>query len=65
MLRQQFHIAELDWQVYVYYSVDSYYADEILSRMRRIGCSEKMLEEAESNMKSDRMDTGVTSSNYL
>ena len=65
MLRQQFHIAELDWLVYVYYSVDSYYADEILSRMRRIGCSEKMLEEAEANMKSDRMDTGVTYSNYL
>ena len=65
MIRQQFHIAELDWQVYVYYSVDRYYAEEILRRMRRIGCSEKMLEEAGANMKSGRMDTGVTYSNYL
>ena len=65
MIRQEFHISKLDWRVYAYYAVNGYYADEILSRMKQIGCSEKMLLEAGENMTSGNMDTGVTYSNHV
>lgn len=65
MIRQRFHIDKLDWRVYVYYYVDCYYTEGILRRLRSIGCTGKILADAERNMRACRMDTGLTYSNYM
>lgn len=52
------------WNVSVYYAIDSYYIDEIIDNMYSIGCDGDMLRAAYDNMSSDKMNTGVTYSNF-
>lgn len=63
MIRQRFILEKYDWLVWVYYAVDDYYVDEILERLKSIGCSHSFLREAESNMSNGKMNTGLTYSN--
>lgn len=63
MLRQYFTIPKYDWEVYVYYHVNHYYIDEILKRLRSIGCPHNHLSDAYYNMASNKLNTGFTYSN--
>lgn len=64
MIRQQFTLERYDWNVSVYYAVDTYYVNEIIDRMYSIGCDGEMLRTAYENMSSGKMNTGVTYSNF-
>jgi len=64
MIRQKFILSKYRWNVSVYYAIDSYYIDEIIDNMYSIGCDGDMLRTAYDNMSSDKMNTGVTYSNF-
>lgn len=64
MIRQRFILDKYDWEVFVYYAVDDYYADEIIDLLYEIGCRGKNLETAYSNLSNGKLDTGLTYSNY-
>lgn len=53
-----------DWRVKIYYAVDTYFADEIVDDLIRIGCRGKNLTEAKENLWSGNLDSGLTYSNY-
>ena len=63
MIRQRVELPHWGWKVYVYYAVDSYYADEILSLMEEMGASRVVLSRTVDNLRSDVFDTGLTYSN--
>lgn len=63
MLRQYFTIPKYNWKVYVYYHVNSYYIDEILERLRTVGCSNNYIDDAYNSMSNNKLNTGFTYSN--
>lgn len=63
MLKQHFNIPKYNWEVDVYYYVTCYYLNEILSKLRSMGCSDNTLEDAYKNMSSCKLNTGITYSN--
>ena len=63
MLKQHFIIPKYDWKVDVYYYVTCYYLNEILTKLRSMGCNDDMLEDAYRNMSSCKLNTGLTYSN--
>lgn len=63
MLKQFLYIPKYDWQVNIYYYVTCYYLNEILTKLRSMGCSNNMLEDAYRNMSSCKLNTGLTYSN--
>lgn len=63
MLRQHFIIPEYDWEVYVYYHINCYYINEIIERLRAIGCSNRHIADAYNNMAACKLNTGFTYSN--
>lgn len=65
MLRQTIHLSEWDWTIYAYYSVGHYYTDEIMDRLVSLGCRDRKLQRAYSNLYSGTVDTGLTYSNLL
>lgn len=64
MIRQHFTLPSYDWHVYVYYAIDCYYAHEIISILKSIGCSPSDLQKAWGNLSSCKLDTGLTYSNF-
>lgn len=65
MLRQTIHLSEWDWTIHAYYSVGHYYTDEIMDRLVSLGCRDRKLQRAYSNLSSGTVDTGLTYSNLL
>lgn len=63
MLKQHFIIPKYDWEVDVYYYVTCYHLNEILTKLRSMGCNDDMLEDAYRNMSSCKLNTGLTYSN--
>lgn len=63
MLKQYFIIPKYNWKVYVYYYVTCYYLNEILTKLRSMGCTGKYLEDAYRNMSSCQLNSGITYSN--
>lgn len=63
MLKQYFVIPKYNWKVYVYYYVTCYYLNEILTKLRSMGCTGKYLEDAYRNMSSCQLNSGITYSN--
>lgn len=64
MIVQDFILPKYGWHCKAFYAVDSYYVDDILDEMYRIGCDGDMLRTAYENMNSGNMNTGVTYSNF-
>ena len=64
MIRQRFHIERYYWNVTAYYAVSEYHYNEIMSSLRRIGCSGDNLSSAEKNLRENKLDSGLTYSNY-
>lgn len=64
MIRQYFRLPEYDWGVYVYYYVDRYYAEEILSLLEGIGIARYDYTEASDNLYSGKINKGLCYSNF-
>lgn len=63
MIVQDFYLPKIRWKVHVYYAVTGYYVDEIMRRLRRIGCGESTLRKAYRQLRTSELDTGLTYSN--
>lgn len=64
MIRQNFKLRQWDWRVTVFYAVTSYWTEEIISSLRRIGCSGKNIHDAYESLTLGNLDTGITYSNF-
>lgn len=64
MIRQEVYIERYDWVVHVYYAVDAYYINEIMGRLLEIDCPNKFLQQAYDNMRANKLNRGLTYSNY-
>lgn len=63
MIKQRIILSNWNWVIYAYYSVGSYYVDEIMNKLISIGCQERQLRKAYRNLSSGKLDTGLTYSN--
>lgn len=63
MIRQQIDIKGYDWTVYAYYAIDSYYVNEIVTRLKELGASEVYLTKATEHMERNDLNNGLTYSN--
>lgn len=63
MLKDKFIIPKYNWKVYIYYHIDCYYIDEIIERLRSIGCSNNYITDAYNSMISCELNTGFIYSN--
>lgn len=63
MLKHSFIIEQYNWEVDVYFYVTCFYLNDILNKLRNMGCSDEMLEDAYKNMSSCKLNTGITYSN--
>lgn len=64
MIRQRFHIKRYYWNVTAYYAVKEYHFNEIMSNLKRIGCDGEYIKTACSNLKANKLNSGLTYSNY-
>lgn len=63
MIVQNIYIKDWDWKVVVFYAVTTYYLDEILDELEKIGCSRRKLKEIEKSLSTEQYDIGFTYSN--
>jgi hypothetical protein len=63
MIVQDIYLPEFRWHCRVFYSVSTYWVDDILKELRKIGCSSATYRRAEGNLKAGRLNTGLTYSN--
>ena len=63
MIVQDFILPEYRWRVRVYYAVTTYWTDEIMRELARIGCRGEELRRAYRSLASGDLDTGLTYSN--
>lgn len=63
MIIQDIYLENWDWYVTVFYAVDTYYMDDILSELEEIGCSDVKLKEIEESLSLNKYNTGLTYSN--
>ena len=64
MIVRKIHIPEADWNVCMYFALDTYYVEDIMQSLCDIGCDSQRAEQAYENMVADRKNTGFTYSNY-
>jgi hypothetical protein len=65
MIVQKIYLKDWDWDVTVYYAVDSYYIDEIIDEMINIGCRRKDVQTAKDLLSNGSYNIGLTYSNYI
>lgn len=65
MIRQRFYIKEYDWWVTAYYAVSRYNIGEIMYSLYSIGCDGEYMQTAYRNLKANKIDSGLTHSNYM
>lgn len=63
MIVQDFYIKGYDWHVKVYYAVTTYWADDIIRELQRVGCHGRDLRKAYMSLVSGHLNTGITYSN--
>lgn len=63
MIIQDFYIPQYDWHIRVYYAVTTYWTDDIILDLRRIGCAGNTLRRAYENLERGDLNTGLTYSN--
>lgn len=64
MKRCRIHIGKYDWMVWAYFAKTTYYADEVMENLLRIGVSGEDVHTAYLNLRNKAVDTGLTYSNY-
>ena len=63
MIIQNFILPRYRWRVRVYYAVTTYWTDDIIRDLVRIGCHDTELRRAYANLTRVGLDTGLTYSN--
>lgn len=63
MIVQDIYLPEYDWHCKVFYSVTTYWVEDILHDLKQIGCSGNKHKRASDNLRSGRLNTGLTYSN--
>ena len=64
MIVRKIHIPEADWNVCMYFALDTYYIEDIMQSLCDIGCDSQRAKQAYENMMADKKNTGFTYSNY-
>lgn len=64
MIAQRLLIKRYGWQLNVFYAVHSYFVEDITAELRKIGCPDNFIAEARENMAAQRLNRGLTYSNY-
>ena len=57
------YLPEYDWHCRVFFSVTTYWVEDILNELQGIGCAGAQLGRAKKNLKAGRLNTGLTYSN--
>ena len=63
MIVQDIFLPDYDWHCRVFYSVTTYWVEDILHDLKQIGCSGNKYKRASDNLRSGRLNTGLTYSN--
>lgn len=63
MIVQDIYLPEYDWHCKVFYSVTTYWIEDILDELKRIGCSDNKYRKAKKNLRFGELNTGLTYSN--
>ena len=64
MKRQVIHIPEYEWKVYVYYGTTPYDTEELLGKLRSLGCSESGVLRTRKQLLRGGYNNGFTYSNH-
>ncbi len=64
MVRTTLYISRYDWVVHCFFAVDCYFATEIVAMMAGLGASRNMCARAYASMSDDKLNGGITYSNY-
>ena len=65
MIEQDIYLPKYDWHCKVFYSVTTYWVEDILSELRSIGCSGEIFKKASDNLWAGKLNTGLTYSNKM
>lgn len=63
MIVQDIYLPEYDWHCKVFYSVSTYWVEDILHDLKKIGCGGKKYKTAKRNLGLGKLNTGLTYSN--
>lgn len=63
MIVHDIYLPEYDWHCKVFFSVTTYWVEDILNELQEIGCAGTQLRRAKKNLKAGRLNTGLTYSN--
>lgn len=63
MIVQDFYISKYDWNVRIYYAIDTVFSDEIIEELINLDCSKEEFEEFYEIMKNFDYNNGFTFSN--
>lgn len=65
MIRQEIALRDYGWRVVVFYAVTRYDIDAVMDELHAVGCDGKFARQAWENMTSEKVNTGLTYSNYM
>lgn len=63
MITQSIYLPDYDWDIKVFYAVDGYYIETIVTELERLGCSDENIEELQDTLKEMPYNVGMTYSN--
>lgn len=63
-VRQNFKLKNIDWHVFIYYTINEEYRKEILDMLDGFKCSSDTLESIKKNLINSKLDTGFTYSSF-
>lgn len=63
MIVHKFYLQRADWTIVLYIAVKSFYADEIIDDLIKLGCRGENLRRAKKNLWDSSLDSGLTFSN--
>ncbi len=63
MIVQDIYLPHYDWHCKIFYSVTTYWKEDILRDLKRIGCEGKKYRTAKRNLGLGKLNTGLTYSN--
>lgn len=61
---QHLKMNKYDWNITIYYKVDSIQKEEILHKLKEYNCTKDILDSIKNNLSNAYEDTGFTYSNY-
>lgn len=65
MILHSYYIPQCDWDVTAYYAVSGYDTERIMGKLAWIGCDDYSMKKAYNNLVQNRLNSGLTYSNYF